>query len=166
MGFGSLWHIEGNHVEGYPEISADNWAGGIDFEVGASEIRNRQPTPFNVAHVTTQSALEAYELVLKHAGYINRDSQEKRIIEQIKTGIYPYTKDGIVDCVKQVGGWPLLVSKPYPLDSDGDGIPDEWEIANGLDPNDAGDASLISENGYSNIENYINSLITNPIKND
>lgn len=42
-----------------------------------------------------------------------------------------------------------------PLDSDGDGIPDEWEIANGLDPNDASDAAKIAANGYANIENYV-----------
>ena len=43
-------------------------------------------------------------------------------------------------------------------DSDGDGMPDEWETANGLNPNDKGDAMKIADNGYANIENYINSI--------
>lgn len=46
-----------------------------------------------------------------------------------------------------------------PLDSDGDGIPDAWEIANGLNPNDPGDATLIAANGYANIENWANSIV-------
>lgn len=42
-------------------------------------------------------------------------------------------------------------------DSDGDGMPDAWETANGTDPN-KNDAMVIAANGYANIENYINSI--------
>lgn len=44
------------------------------------------------------------------------------------------------------------------VDTDNDGIPDDWEIANGLNPNLASDAILIAANGYANIENYINGI--------
>lgn len=52
------------------------------------------------------------------------------------------------------GGTGTLYGGYKPLDSDGDGIPDEWELANGLNPNDASDAAAIAANGYTNIENY------------
>lgn len=44
-------------------------------------------------------------------------------------------------------------------DTDGDGIPDAWESANGLNPNDASDGMKIASNGYTNLENYVNSLV-------
>lgn len=43
------------------------------------------------------------------------------------------------------------------IDSDGDGMPDEWEKANGTNPN-KDDACEVAANGYLNIENYINSI--------
>ncbi|MDR2917472.1 MAG: pectate lyase [Tannerella sp.] len=166
LGFSGLWHIEGNYVEGYPEISADNWNGGVDFSEGTSQERNRSIKPFETAPVITQSAQDAYILLLDHAGCIfpKRDLQDDRVIEQIRTGKYPGGGNGMIDRVEQAGGWSLLKSVPYPVDRDGDGIPDEWEKANGLNPDDLSDALRIAPNGYMNIENYINSLIPDPYK--
>lgn len=56
-------------------------------------------------------------------------------------------------------GWPVLNSSEAPVDTDGDGMPDEWETANGLDPNDPADGKILGEDGYSNLENYLNSLV-------
>ncbi len=42
-------------------------------------------------------------------------------------------------------------------DTDGDGMPDEWEKANGTDPA-KDDAMKLAANGYANIENYINGI--------
>ncbi|MDE6178987.1 MAG: fibronectin type III domain-containing protein [Duncaniella sp.] len=52
-------------------------------------------------------------------------------------------------------GTGVLSGGVKPLDTDGDGIPDAWEIANGLNPNDPSDAKAIAANGYANIENYV-----------
>ena len=57
--------------------------------------------------------------------------------------------------------WPDLTPKngeSAPIDTDGDGIPDSWEDANGLDKNNPADGGAISANGYSNLENYLNNL--------
>ena len=57
--------------------------------------------------------------------------------------------------------WPDLSMKPgetVATDTDGDGMPDTWEAANGFDKDDATDGALIATNGYSNLENYLNSI--------
>jgi hypothetical protein len=47
-----------------------------------------------------------------------------------------------------------------PVDSDHDGIPDEWEKAHGLNPNDPADANGdVNGDGYTNLEKYLNSLV-------
>ena len=55
--------------------------------------------------------------------------------------------------------WPTLNSKDAPKDTDGDGMPDEWELANALDATDPNDGKTIGADGYSNLENYLNSLV-------
>jgi pectate lyase len=160
MGFSCMWYVDGNFVEGYPEISTNNWAGGVDYEEGASPEKNRVKDAFEVAPIITQTAKEAYDLVLKYAGcYRNRDSQEVRVIEQIRTGKYTVSKNGLIDLVEQAGGWPVLRTGNLPQDTDKDGIPDEWERNNGLNAADPSDAKKISGSGYMNIENYVNSLL-------
>lgn len=67
-------------------------------------------------------------------------------------------KTGIIDSQEDVGGWPLLKSAPAPTDSDHDGMPDEWEKKNGLNPNDPADGNTVNEDGYTNLEKYLNSL--------
>jgi hypothetical protein len=155
------FQFDGNVVEGYPAISADNWKGGVDYEKGTSEARNRRMEPFEFAPVTTQTAEEACELVLQQAGVIapKRDAQEERIVQQIRTNTFPYGTNGVIDSVEQVGGWPVLKQGVTPVDSDKDGIPDEWEKAHGLNPNDPADANRKDNQGYTFIENYINSLV-------
>lgn len=69
-------------------------------------------------------------------------------------------KDGIITDPAQMGGYPEYKGKAY-KDSDGDGMPDEWEKANGLNPNDPSDANLdCTGDGYTNIEKYINGIST------
>lgn len=65
------------------------------------------------------------------------------------------------DCVYGDGtsGWPELKSETAPLDTDRDGMPDEWERKNDLDPNDPEDRNKTNDEGYTMLEVYMNSLV-------
>ena len=70
-------------------------------------------------------------------------------------------KQGIITDPRQMGGYPEYRAwEPY-VDSDNDGMPDAWEKANGLNPNDDSDAVKdCNGDGYTNIEKYINAIPT------
>lgn len=149
------FHFAGNEVLGHPDISL---AAGNFF---GPESGNPPPPitlanePFAAPPVLTHSAAEAYRLVLAHAGanVPQRDAVDARIVEQVE-------KSGgrLIDSQEEVGGWPSLAAGNAPLDSDGDGMPDEWELAQGLDPQDGKDGALLHASGYSHVERYLNQL--------
>ena len=162
-------YAEGNYVDGFPDVTADNWNGGIDFQKGANEDSNRVHTPFNFPAITEQSAEEAYPLVLESAGAsITRDVIDKRIVNEVISGTVTYYGSvsgdpGLIDSQTDVGGWPELKSKQPKPDTDQDGMPDEWESDNGLNPNDPEDRNDDDNlNGYTNLEEYLNSIKSDP----
>ena len=130
--------------------------------------------------MTIIPTLEAKEFVLANAGATlpKRDAVDQRIVKQVTTGKIDFDpnvplpatqfkhrrlpidsyKIGIITDPVQVGGYPVYTGTPY-KDSDNDGIPDAWETAHGLNPKDASDAGKIAKDGYSNIENYLNSVV-------
>jgi hypothetical protein len=158
-------YVAGNVVVGNDAVTKDNWAGGVQIDGDADPAvvlpKVRVAKPFPMAPVPTQTAEAAYEVVLAHAGATlpKRDLVDRRIIEQVRTGTVTYEAGkGIITDVKQVGGYPDYKGEPV-LDSDGDGIPDWWEIKYGLNPNDPSDAAKDSNgDGYTNIEKYLNGL--------
>lgn len=162
----SQWFIEGNFVYGFPNITADNWAGGVQGNFGSwPEIKSAES--FEVAHPLPElSAWISYERVLRYGGAAlpQRDSIDARIMSEVRTGTATYgasfgARRGIIDTPSDVGGYPVLESTAAPLDSDGDGIPDEWEVANGLDAQSAADAHIVTHaSGYTNLERYLNAL--------
>jgi hypothetical protein len=162
---GGQYYVADNFVEGFPDVTADNWR-GVSLR-GPLEPEERAKTPFEVAPVKTDTAQVAYQRVLKHVGCTRprRDSLDTRIIEEVRTGTAKYGATwggggkGIIDSQTDVGGWPDLQGGPAPVDSDQDGMPDAWETAHGLNPHDASDAAGDRDgDGYTNIEEYINSL--------
>ncbi|MDR0541299.1 MAG: thrombospondin type 3 repeat-containing protein [Dysgonamonadaceae bacterium] len=183
--FGRVY-ANGNIVEGYPEITKDNWAGGIqvqnqpDTEGYTEKMKWNEPFPMENPF-PAMTAQDAYDFVLDNAGasFPKRDIVDERIIKQVHTGEVYYDKTvkpeefyqfehrrlpadsykyGIITDVRQVGGYPEYKGKPY-KDSDGDGMPDAWEKKYGLNPNDPSDALLdMNGDGYTNIEKYINGI--------
>lgn len=157
-------YAEGNFVVGSPEISADNWSGGIRFKAGANEKDHRAHEPHDFPALPSETgAEEAYLQVLAEAGAsLARDPVDTRIVAEVKNSTATYG-NGIIDSQSEVGGYPVLRSLPAPLDSDQDGMPDDWESARGLDPNSASDRneSNLSGTFYTNLEVYLNGLTSN-----
>lgn len=133
------------------------------------------PTDFE----TIMPAEEAYSRVLEGVGATKpcRDAVDERIVCSVREGKPQYAKDakthespyvkrrlpadsyklGIITDPQQVGGLPAYTGTPH-VDTDHDGMPDEWEKANNLNPNDPADAKALRPDGYMNIEYYANSL--------
>lgn len=88
-----------------------------------------------------------------------RDEVDQYLIDELSSFGTLGSTDGITDeTTLPHGGTGVLYTGSKPQDSDGDGIPDAWELANGLNPNQAADAAAIAANGYANIENYVFSI--------
>ncbi|WP_350274359.1 Ig-like domain-containing protein [Kribbella sp. HUAS MG21] len=156
---GGQWHVSGNQVEGHPDVTAHNRR-GIRYPIGGIvELAAPQPIP---GRGEVQAAAKAYDAVLAGAGAIlpKRDAADARLVDEVRNGT-----GRLINSQKEVGGYPELVQGEAPVDSDHDGIPDWWEQANGLDPNDPSDAQKIAPNGYTYLENYLNSLVPDPVGN-
>ncbi len=154
------WYVAGNYVDGAPEVTADNWRGMKSTDRGPGPQAARVHTPFEAWPMHQQTALEAYETVLAKAGATlpRRDAVDARVIEMVRTGNVG-AGNGIINSPDEVGGYPQYTFDPaqVPADSDGDGMPDEWERKYGLDPNDPADGALDKDNdGYTNVEEYLN----------
>ncbi len=113
-------------------------------------------TPFSVPAAPTESAPVAYQRVVALSGAMpwRRDSTDQRI-----AGTVRQQNGMIIDAVSQVGTWPTLATITAPTDTDNDGMPDYWELANGLNPNLATDRNITNTlTGYTRLEDYLNWL--------
>jgi len=164
--------LHGNSLYGNPEVSQDNWKGARleNDELTKQFLESVKVfSPFHIPegiYEKTYSAQEAFERVLAHAGAsLFRDPVDKRIIEETRNGKYTFegsngSTGGIIDSQKDVGGWPELKSLTAPKDTDRDGMPDDWEMANGLDPNKADNNGHNLHPHYTNLEVYLNNLVS------
>jgi len=155
----------------------------------------RVDTPFKHATLEITDATTAYKYVLANAGATlpHRDPVDERIINSVRTGtvaktvvaadsaakakFYGYAPKwvkelgdlvqlGFITNPSEVGGYPEYRGTPY-VDSDGDGIPDDWEIAHGLNPHDPSDATKdMNGDGYTNIEKFLYGLDPRAPKTD
>jgi len=143
-------YVNGNFMVGRPEVGRDNWKGVL------AERSLQSSKPFPAPPVQTQSAAEAFELVLRNAGATRprRDSVDARIVSNVRNGT-----GKIIDDEREVGGWPAYASGEPPVDTARDGIPDQWKKAHGLPLDDPNVANATNADGYMNLEVYLNSLV-------
>jgi len=145
------YFIRDNVFEGHDALTADNtqFFTAVEFE-GRREVRIVD-APFPAPRVSTVQVKDVLATV--GASLPVRDAVDARLVNDVVTH-----GGRIIDSQKEVGGWPELKSGPLPVDSDRDGIPDDWEIAHGLDPKNPADARAPAKSGYSNLEEYLNAL--------
>ena len=174
---------DGNYATANASIVNDNWTTGIWNEffhtlnpTEAQKQAMKKTEAFPFGKVTTHSPADAYQRVAEYAGAsLRRDAVDKRYINEMLTGTTTYKgsistnpKPGLIDKVSDTNGYPELKSLPAWPDTDGDGIPDIWEDAYGLNKNSAADAktfTLDNMSRYSNLEVYLHNLVQHIVYN-
>ena len=150
---------ETDHLYSTGNYTDDNRDGKLNGRLitdynGATPMQ--QPNLKCQAPMNLEPAEDAFYAVMEHAGASRvRDSHDLRIIEQLAS---LGTKGAFIANEQAVGGLGTLAGADAPADSDGDGMPDEWEKANGTDPDKADANGDADGNGYTNIEDSVNSL--------
>ena len=169
----------------YNQIDA---SGNDGTYTAATKDTIKLSSPIDFVHTTTHTAAQAYEKVVKYAGCcINRDWLDALMASDTQNGVATYTggsgkftgdntnRPGIIDsqydnkpadASADWSPWPTLNSTTAPADTDGDGMPDTWETSNGLNPNDASDGNTAGSDGYTNLENYLNSIVADITTNE
>jgi hypothetical protein len=173
------YYINGNVIEGNSEVTKDNWTEGVFSQMKSSynlTDKDKNSIKINQPHdiqnnVKTYSAKEAYEKVLQFGGAsLVRDAIDLHVLKDVKNGSFTYkgskgSTNGIIDSQNDVGGFPTLNSGKPQLDSDNDGMPDEWEIKNKLNPKVANANGRDLDKNYDNIEVYFNEIVKKITKN-
>lgn len=179
------FYVSGNHFDGQvadadfadliAAVNKDNWQGiqpktSVDYSVIRSDTRF--DIRGNDTRLDVQDAAAAYEKVLSRAGASRaRDKVDARIVDEVRSGSWSWkgsrgSTNGIIDSQEDVGGWPAYKATADELartkDSDGDGMPDWFEEAAGLDMNSAADGvtrTLDKFGRYTNLEMYLHYLV-------
>jgi pectate lyase len=161
------YYLSGNFVFGSAANTANNW-GSVTMKSGLLKdtVKSKVNTPFVLPDLTLDAADVAFTKVLQKAGSVkpNRDTLDARIISDVLNGTgkiidvqggFPHgTAYNLT-----VNAWPFLATGTAIVDTDHDGMPDAWETAKGLNPNDGTDSKSFNlSTGYTNIEVYLNSL--------
>ena len=150
----------------------------VNNSAGKSCVRIRMDEEAPKGEVTTHTAANAFRKILAYGGAsLHRDTVDARYMNEALSGTATYTgsvtgKKGRIDKVSDVKGYTEkdfpTSSRPEGWDTDGDGMPDEWETAYGLDPNNAADGKTYTldpeKKWYTNVEIYLNSLVEDIVK--
>lgn len=177
------YFVDGNDNPDYPSLLNKNWEMGIYPQISSENpgytaatkdsIRLSEPLPY--MYVSTHTAADAYEKVLAYAGCSrSRDKLDSLIVKDTRQRKATYTGNGEGDLPGIIdtpydnkpshadadwSPWPELKQTRHYKDADGDGMDDDWEVSQHLNPQDASDGLLLDENGYTMLEVYLNSLV-------
>jgi len=159
------YHIQGNFVEGVgvigdPRLHRTKAPAWLQLDAAGEVLAE----PAKVAPVKTHSAQEAYRLILARAGCFPRDRLTKRTIGEVVKGTGQWGRNAPL---KLTDEWYMqgLAPARAPVDTDGDGMPDEWEKARGLNPRSAADGTRAMPSGYAAVEEYVNARADELIEN-
>ena len=182
------WYVNGNVMEGYDAITADNWL-AVKTERSAyypldtlrvdTLIRTRTPwwrwtadsiygrydfDAYAYAMGDFETADQALLTVLDTAGCFPRDHVALRLVSDTRNGTYTYTgskakRKGIIDTEDDAEGFYAYTPMTAYSDFDQDGMPDFWEAENGTDPLNP-DQNTLHPSGYTMLEVYLDYAMT------
>lgn len=180
------FYVKGNVNSKHDVVTKDNWTYGIYNQIDKNgndgtfnETVHQQmklAAPIDFVYTTTHTAEKAYEKVLAFAGAsLHRDAVDELMVYDTREGKASYSGKngtkvpGLIDSQDDIkpadapadwSAWPTLQQTTPWTDSDGDGMPDEYETANGLNANDAADGNIVNAEGYTNLEVYLNGIVS------
>lgn len=147
---------DGVHTGIFPMIFLQhNLPNGGDYNGDGSDLADHPyytPAIYGFTPLTNKTDIESW--VLGHAGALPLDAVDLRLIAEYQAGT-----GRTINHENETPGYPLLAGGTAPADRDNDGMPDTWEITNGLNPDAKDDADDRNGDGYTNIEDYLNSLM-------
>lgn len=150
------------HRDNYVDLDKDGKVNGR-FVTDEDFIKQKAtlvkvPSAISRSNVKISAATDMWKVIMNEAGSsLKRDAVDQRIIGYFKS---LGRKGHIFKTEADAGGQPKVKKQISKLkDTDADGIPNRWETKNNLNAKDSGDAAIISKTGYTNLENYINSLV-------
>lgn len=185
------WYLTDNYMAGSSSATSDNWTAFTTKWSGnagtalptktqlSSDTLLMPPATlvfggswigYDPYKLNIEPAQTAYEKVLQKVGTFNRDSVERRVIREVTNGTAMYKASlgtsGIIDKSYDAEGYLPYATAEAPVDNDRDGMADDWEITNGLNPADESDRNLTTPEGYTALEVYLNSLMGEMIEHD
>ena len=174
------WHLSGNYIEGTANsaFNTDNYK-GFDISAYTEAVAGLKLADMKSDHieveypVRTETAAQAFESVLAGAGAFPRDTLDRRIVKEVRTGtaecygtLNKGRTKGIINKGSDAGGWPELKTYNEITDNDHDGMDDAWETAHGFDPTNAADRNYVLPSGYTALEAYLCHLVGEEISTE